>query len=269
MSRATNPPSASAELPLFVNDAGLPIVSPEIAEAAFSVRCVAGKWPLSDTHVQVLVQEMFPPESAAVLHDASPKAHTFTFDCASDGTGAVRVATLTPLLSAQLLSFAPRTIHLKVGAYEISAEGWNVSTHDTLYGLLGRPLGRRLGLEALTPVRLGVGADLPLPLPLPWALFQEPVACWAAFAPDLPQPPEDLREWQHRHLTLSRFEIRTATVSAEGQEEPGFVGPFEITVSQRNQRDQEWAWTNLLASYAHFTGVGKRRARGAGRLRRL
>lgn len=247
---------------------GVPVAvvsSADLAEAVVPIRCVAGAWPLSSQQAQMLVLAAFPARHADVLHDAEPKAHTFAIEVTADG-GLLRLTTLTRALSQAVLSELAGQVDLRFGAYELgSPVAVEATRHCDLAGI-GRVAGRRIGLEARSPTRLGVGGDRPLPLPVPWALFAEPLKCWRAFAAECDQPQGDLPDWWRRHLTISALNIATRTLEVEGQAEPGFVGRFELTVTPGREFDIEWEWTRRLAQYARFTGVGRRRARGAGRL---
>lgn len=238
-----------------------------MCEVVMAIRPLVGRWPLTSQQAQRLVLEAFPERMRSALHDDQPKAHTYAY--ASVGhEGWLRVTTLRRPFTDIAYGNMPDLVTLRMGRYRLEVQGrpWAVRYRD-LADQLAKPCGPRLPLEAVSPTRVGIGGEMPLPLPVPWALFVEPAKCWAAFSNETP-PPEHLTEWLRRHVSLSACRIETTVLEVEGQDEPGFVGPFELRVARGHERDTEWRWVHVLADYARFTGVGRRRARGAGQLRR-
>lgn len=237
-----------------------------MAELWLSVRILRPGMSLNSQRLQNLVLLAFPESVRTYMHNATPKAYTFAYRAADERAGVLRLTTLAPHLTQIALAGLPDQVDLRAGSVSLAPFRPARSVgYSTVARLLERPADRRLPLEARTPTRLGAGGDRPLPLPLPWALFAEPVKCWAAYS-GLAGPPDELADWQRQHVALSAFAIRSATLEVEGQAEPGFVGAFELTVTPGLEQSPEWRWTHLLAHYARFTGAGRRRARGAGQL---
>lgn len=239
---------------------------PDIARRRIHVTPVSGRWPPEGQHLLVLAQQMFPAAMHSALHDADPKRHLFRWK--ADGDRAeVAVTALEPEGVRALAALTPRRLTLNVGIYDIRPEATEIGHHAALAASLTRPVAPRMRVATRSPVRLGVGGSRALPLPVPWLLFTEPQRCWAAFAAHLPQPPPGLAVWQRRHVAVADFRIQPEWISVEGAKEPGFTGWVELLVHPKRADDDQWRWTWLMARYAQITGVGARRARGAGRIR--
>lgn len=242
---------------------------PAPVEVILSIRRLHGAWPLSDTQAQRLVLDFFPDPVRTFLHDAQPKAHTFVFGVRPDveDAGWLRITLLTPELAEFMLPGPPRRVELRMGAYSLDlARPPDVTTYSELLAGLDTQPARSLHLRSISPTRLGVGGTYKLPLPVPWLLLAEPVRCWDSFS-RLEGAPDDLAQWMQANVGIARLALNDQAFPVEGGQEPGFVGDFTLLVQPRAVQSVRWRWVHLLADYAHFTGVGDRRARGAGQLR--
>lgn len=240
----------------------------ELCERVLRLRRLEGRSIRTSEDAQRLVLAGLPLDVRSSAHYGEPRPLVFSLDPPRE---LLRIVSVSSELSTGARALPPTISLPGIGRYAVTpvADARTTSYAELARGLDAKPQ-RRIDLLALSPTRLGVGGERPLPLPVPWLLLAEPAKCWRAFCPS-PAPPArgDLEAWQQRHVTISHHEIHTEVIRVEGQEEPGFVGRFDLVVSRGHERDPEWAWTGVLADYAEFTGVGRRRARGAGQLRRL
>jgi CRISPR-associated endoribonuclease Cas6 len=123
----------------------------------------------------------------------------------------------------------------------------------------------RWTLEFVTPVTFRQ-CKRNQPLPLPELVFGSLLDRWNALAP-LPLP-EEIRQFIHEALAVSRFELRSAGVPTKGGAlQIGSVGRCTYIATSRDRYGL--ACVEALARFAFYSGVGAGTTRGFGQARLL
>jgi len=129
----------------------------------------------------------------------------------------------------------------------------------TYSGILSRSSPcRALSLRFLSPTAFRRGG-MSYPLPDPEAVFGSLLQRWNSFSP-VKLPPDISGEF--KKVALARFSIRTELLEFGGFREVGFTGTVKYELSSLPEGARKMV--SALASFAFFSGVGRRTAMGMG-----
>ncbi len=141
--------------------------------------------------------------------------------------------------------------------------GWGrVTTFEAL--LKQHEAEREIRIRFYSPTAFKTG-DVTLLFPLPRSVFRSYQQAWEAFS----QVPlsEDLMTFVEKHVTVSRYALRTDVIRTEKFSLLGFVGTCTFRILRDDPvRVRE---LNALANLALFVGTGMKTTQGMGQTRRL
>ena len=168
---------------------------------------------------------------------------------------------LVPLLAPGFQGFelCKGEIHADILARSMTS----VSYGDLMTEYKEKDAQRDFELHFLTPTAFRQKGRYQL-LPEPRLIFQSIMMRYSAIPQNMDIMDEDTLEQLAENTYITRYQLRTVTLPAEGQSIPGFVGRLSIRTSGTEIMAR---YLRLLLRFAEYSGIGIKTGMGMGAVR--